>query len=74
MDALEFKAARVLNANVLTLDRKKKWKEEGPKFRNDAKMSAIIVRALYNLKSASDLAQCMWKLGYESCNQPVNKA
>ena len=44
----------------------------GPEFCKDARMIAVIVRALYGIKSAgaafrSHLAKCMESLGYWSC-------
>ena len=49
----------------------------GPKFGKDAGKSAVIVRALYGLKSAgaafkSHIARCMESLGYQSCKTDPN--
>ena len=46
-------------------------------FWDNAGKSAVIVRALYGLKSAgasfrAHLAQCMQELGYHSCNTDPN--
>ena len=48
-------------------NRGKIWKVLGPEFEDDAGKCAIIVRALYGLKSAdasfrAHLAQCIWEL------------
>ena len=50
----------------------KAWTTFGPEFGRDAKKTAVIVRALYSLKSAgaafrSHLARCMESLSYQSC-------
>ena len=49
----------------------------GPEFGKDAGKSAVIVRALYGLKSAgaafkSHLARCMESLGYQSCKADLD--
>ena len=54
-------------------NREKLWTVLGPDFGNDAGKSAIIARALCSLEIVSasyraQLAQCMQKLGYQSCN------
>ncbi len=51
---------------------KKIWTALGSEFRKDKGKKAIIVRALYSLKSAGQafhkhLANCMHSLGYKSC-------
>ena len=49
---LEVKAADVLNAYVMAPNHEKIWSVLGPEFGDDACKSAVIVRALYGLKSA----------------------
>ena len=49
---LEVKAAGVLNASVSAPNHGKIWTVLCPKFGGNAGMSAILVRALYGLKSA----------------------
>ena len=49
---LEVKAADVLNAYVTAPNHEKKWTVLGPEFGDDAGKSAMIVRALWGLKSA----------------------
>ena len=66
---LEVKAANVLNAYVMAPNHEQIWTVLSPSFVNNAGKSAIIVEALYGLKSAGalcreHLAQCMQKLGY----------
>ena len=66
---IEVKAADAFNAYVMAPNCEKILTVLGPEFGDDAGKSAIIVRALYKLKSAgasfwAHLAQCMWELGY----------
>ena len=66
---LEVKAANVLNAYVMVPNHEKVWTVLGPECGDDARKSAIIVRALYGLKSAgasfrAHIAQCMQELVY----------
>ena len=68
---LEVKAANVLNTNVMVLNCENIWTVL------DAGKSAVIVKALYRLKSAgasfrAHLAQCMQEFGYCSCNSDPN--
>jgi hypothetical protein len=75
LNDLEVKAADILNAYISALIKEKVWCALGPEFGPDAGKSAIIVRALYGLKSAgaafhAHLADCMQHLGYTSC--PTN--
>ncbi len=56
---------------------KKIWTTLGPEFGKDKGRKAIVVRALYGLKSAgaafrSHLANCMRQLGYESNKADLN--
>jgi hypothetical protein len=52
LNDLEVKVGDVLNAYIATPVREKVWTVLGPDFGHDAGKSAIIVRALYGLKSA----------------------
>ena len=61
-----------LNVYVQAPITEKVWTTFGPEFDKNARKTAVIVRALYGLKSAgaafrSYLARCMEFLGYESC-------
>jgi hypothetical protein len=74
LNDLKVKAADIPNAYISALIKEKVW-HVGPEFDPDAGKSAIIVRALYGLKSAgaafhAHLADCMQHLGYTSC--PAN--
>ena len=48
---LEIKAAELLNTYVMTSNCKKIWAVLGPEFGDNTGKSAVIVRALYGLKS-----------------------
>ena len=48
---LEVKAADVLNAYMMEPNHEKIWTVVGPEFGDNAGRSAVIVRALYGLKS-----------------------
>ena len=72
LNDLEVKAGDVLNAYITAPITEKVWTILGPKFGPDAGKNAVIVRALYGLKSAgaafqAHLASCMRDLGYTSC-------
>jgi hypothetical protein len=72
LNYLNVKVGDVLNAYITALITKKVWTVLGPEFGNDAGKSAIIVRALYGLKSAcaafcAHLASFMCQMGYTSC-------
>ena len=74
---LEFKAADVLNAYVMAPIQENIWTVLGPEFGDDGGKSAIIVRAIYGLKSADASfrehhAQYMQKLGYQSCDADLD--
>ena len=61
-----------MNAYVQAPATEKVWTFLGHEFGKDARKTAVIVRALYGLKSAgaafrSHLARCMESLGYQSC-------
>ncbi len=66
---LQVKAGDVLNAYITAPVKEKVWTILRPKFGNDAGKGAIIVRALYGLKSAgaafcAHLASFMRQMGY----------
>ncbi len=68
LNDLKVKAADILNAYISAPINEKVWCVLGPEFGPDAGKSAIIVRALYGLKSAgaafhAHLADCMQHLG-----------
>ena len=72
LNALEVKAADILNAYIQAPASEKIWTILGPEFGADAGKKAIIVRACYGLKSSgaafrNHLADCMRHLGYTSC-------
>jgi hypothetical protein len=73
LNDLEVKTADIENAYLTAPIGEKIWCTLGPEFGKDAGKRAIIVRALYGLKSASrasfrnHLANCMRHLGWESC-------
>jgi hypothetical protein len=52
LNDLEVKVGNVLNAYITAPVKEKVWTILGPKFGNDSGKSAVIVRALYGLKSA----------------------
>lgn len=72
LNDLQVKAGDVLNAYITAPVKEKVWTILGPEFGNDSGKSAIIVRALYGLKSAgaafrAHLASFMRHMGYTSC-------
>lgn len=72
LNDLEVKAGDVLNAYLTATNTEKIWTVLGPEWGPDRGKRAILVRALYGLKSAgasfrSHLGACMRELGYESC-------
>ncbi len=72
LNDLQVKAGDVLNAYIIAPVKEKVWTILGPEFGNDSGKSAIIVRALYGLKSAgaafqAHLASFMRQMGYTSC-------
>jgi hypothetical protein len=72
LNNLEVKAANILNAYISAQIKEKVWCAFGPEFGSNAGKSAIIVCALYGLKSAgaafhAHLADCMQHLVYTSC-------
>ncbi|KAL7463856.1 hypothetical protein ACHAXS_004207 [Conticribra weissflogii] len=71
LNAFEVVAADILNMYITSLNKEKIWTLLGPEFGKDKGHNAIVVRALYGLKSAGaafrrHLADCMRQLGYES--------
>ena len=52
LNDLEVKSGDVLNAYVQTSVTEKVWTTLGSEFSKDARKTAVIVRALYGLKSA----------------------
>ncbi len=72
LNDLEVKVDDVLNTYITAPVMEKVWTILGPKFGHDSGKSAVIVRALYGLKSAgaafqAHLASFMCQMGYTSC-------
>ena len=72
LNDLEVKTADIENAYLTAPVGEKIWCRLGPEFGGDAGKKALIVRALYGLKSAgasfrNHLADCMRHLGWTSC-------
>jgi hypothetical protein len=72
LNDLQVKSGDVLNAYITAPCKEKVWTILGPKFGLKAGKSAIIVRALYGLKSAgaafcAHIASFMRQIGYTSC-------
>ena len=72
LNDLKVKVGDVLNAYITAPITKKVWTVVGPEFGVDAGKTAVIVRALYGLKSAgaafrAHLASFMRQMGYTSC-------
>ena len=72
LNVLEVNAGDIKNAYVPVPVTKKIWTNLGEEFGSDAGKKAIIVRALYGLKSISatfrnHLDDCMRHIGYTSC-------
>jgi hypothetical protein len=72
LNDLKVKAGDVLNAYITAPVKEKVWTILAPEFGNNAGKGAIIVRALYGLKSAgaafcAHLASFMRQMGYTSC-------
>jgi hypothetical protein len=77
LNDLEVKIGDVLNTYITAPVTKKVWTLLGPKFGSDAGKSAVIVHALYGLKSAgaafrAHLASFMHQMGNTSCNADPN--
>ncbi len=72
LNDLQMKVGDVLNAYITAPVKEKVWTMLGPEFGQDSGRSAIIVRALYGLKSTgaafrAHLASFMCQMGYTSC-------
>lgn len=72
LNDLEVKVGDVLNAYITAPITEKVWTVLGPEFGIDTGKTAVIVRALYGLKSAgaafrAHLASFMRQMGYTSC-------
>jgi hypothetical protein len=72
LNDLEVKSADIENAYLTAPVGEKIWCRLGPEFGSEAGKRALIVRALYGLKSAgasfrNHLADCMQHLGWTSC-------
>ena len=72
LNGLEVKAADIENAYLTAPNKEKIWTTLGPEFGPDKGRKALVVRALYGLKSAgasfrNHLAECMRTLGYFPC-------
>ena len=72
LNDLEVKVGDVLNAYITAPITEKVWTVLGPEFGIDPGKTAVIVRALYGLKSAgaafhAHLASFMPQMGYTSC-------
>ena len=77
LNDLEEKSGGILNACVQAPVTEKVWTTLGPEFGKDAGKTAMVIRALYDLKSAgaafkSHLAKCMESLGCQSCKADPN--
>jgi hypothetical protein len=77
LNDLDVKVGDVLNAYITAPITEKVWTVLGPEFGIDAGKTAIIVRALYGLKSAGaefcvHLASFMRQMGYTSCKANPN--
>ncbi len=72
LNLLNVMAADIMNAYITALCKEKIWTTLGSEFGKDNGKKAIIVRALYSLKSPGKafhkhLADCMHLLGYKLC-------
>eukprot|EP00804_Cyclotella_cryptica_P020326 CCRYP_014066-RA/>CCRYP_014066-RA protein AED:0.16 eAED:0.16 QI:0/0/0/1/1/1/3/0/747 len=72
LNDIDIWAADVLNAYITAPCREKIWTTLGKEFGDDCGRKAIVVRALYGLKSSgaafrAHLAGCMREMGYVSC-------
>jgi hypothetical protein len=72
LNDLDVKMADIKNAYLMAPITEKVWNVIGPEFGDDAGKRALIVRALYGLKSAgadfrNHLAECMKHLGWHPC-------
>ena len=72
LNSLEVKCRDLVNTYTTASIEERFWTTLGPEFRDDAGKRALIVRALYSLKSSGayfwyHLGCCMQGLGYEPC-------
>jgi hypothetical protein len=72
LNYLDVKMADIENAYLMALITEKVWTVLGPEFGDDDGIRALVVRALYGLKSAgaafrNHLAECMKHLGWQLC-------
>jgi hypothetical protein len=72
LNELEVKAADIENAYLTAPNKEKIWTVLGPEWGANAGKKALIVRALYGIRSAgaafrSHLAECFKTLGYQPC-------
>ena len=72
LNDLEVTVGDVENTYIISLARKKTWTVLGDEHGEDTGKKAIIVRALYGLKSSgaafgAHLCGCMQALGYKPC-------
>ena len=72
LNEIEVKCGDVMNAYITAPCTEKIWTTLGPEFGADAGKRALIVRALYSLKSSGaafrrHLWECMRGLGYSPC-------
>ena len=77
LNDLEGKSGDILNAYIHAPVKEKVSTTLGPDFSKDARNTAVIIIALFGLKSAGaafrrHLAKCMESLGYKSCNTDQN--
>ena len=78
LNDLEVKACDIMNAYLTAPTEERIWTTLGPEFGPDAGKKALVVRALYGLKSAGasfsrHLADCMRNgMGYEPCQADPN--
>ncbi|KAL7474241.1 hypothetical protein ACHAW6_000226 [Cyclotella cf. meneghiniana] len=72
LNNVDIRATDVLNVYITAPCHKKIWNTLGKQFGDDCGQKAIIVRALYGLKSSvaaswAHLARCLHKMGYRLC-------
>jgi hypothetical protein len=72
LNDLQVKVSDIENAYITAPCSEKIWTVLGPEFGSDAGKTAIVVRALYGLKSAGasfrkHLADCMKHIGFAPC-------
>jgi hypothetical protein len=77
LNDLDVKMADIENAYLMAPITEKVWTVIGPEFGDDAGKRALIVRALYGLKSAgaafrNHLAECMNHLGWHPCRTDMS--